>query len=145
MPLVEAEIKPGIIAVIDPAILCKNPQVTQPPTADGEFRKGPFVCLIVGDGNSAWTPITTKTLPKYRRLEILAEWRMEGGHTWRAKAQYLQDGRKIYVGPNAAFIASTVAEWPYKSGRPWITDDGMKEIWRVIEQFPKTNPAPSFA
>jgi hypothetical protein len=125
MPLEEHEIKPGAVAILDAASLNGSPDVT---CGDDKhvFRSGPFLCVQVREGRSAWVNLTSQRDARGLRLELRQEWRLEGSDVWRNSAQFVHDARKAFVGPNAAFVTAGANELPHRPhNRPHVSEEGV--------------------
>jgi hypothetical protein len=134
VPLAPNEIVEGAVAYFRVEILNADKDVLRlEPTP----RDGPFVCFQVEGGWSAWAPLTTQGPPERpERIEIRAEWKLRGSVEWRGTAQYLNDGRNTYVGPNASFVAAAASELTFEPGvlRPRVTADGVAAVLAEVRE-----------
>jgi hypothetical protein len=125
MPLDITEIVPGAVAILQPEPLLKDGRVKRAED-QSQFRSGPFLCVAVGNGQCTWLHLTSRKDPRGLRLEIKAEWRLEGSEVWRTTPQYVGDARKPYTGPVDAFVAAGVNELPHQPhNRPHVSADGV--------------------
>ena len=129
-PIGRNEIKPGLVAFLDPRVLAAQDGVSHtqdPPVA----RPGPFVCISVGSESSEWTPVTTEYRPK--RLVLRREWRVGGHPQWLRDQQYLNDGANLWRGPHDAFTAASSAEATMPLNRARLSTEGLAAVQAEIE------------
>jgi hypothetical protein len=126
MPLLLEEVIPGTVAILETQPLLSNHDVRR--SGDGlPFRSGPFLCAQVHDGHSTWLSITTRRDPGGLRLELRTEWLLEGSELWRSAPQYVNDARKPFIGPNAAFVLAGANELPHRPHlRPRVSQEGIE-------------------
>jgi hypothetical protein len=135
MPLMLNEIVPGAVAILDPRLLLEQPDVKHS-SDDIPFRSGPFLCVQVKDGSSAWLNITTKKDRRGLRLELLTEWRLDGSKIWRSGPQYIHDVRKPFVGPNEAFVIAGANERHHRSHRrPRVAPEGVAAVVAEMQKY----------
>lgn len=135
MPLSEEEISAGAVAILDGASLNENPDVT---CGDDKhaFRNGPFLCVQVQGRRSAWVSLTSQRDARGLRLELQAEWRLEGSDVWRNSPQFVHDARKAFVGPNSAFVAAAAKEFPYRPhNRPHVSEAGVAAVLSEMAKY----------
>jgi len=139
MPIKTHEIKSGIVALFDPAVLLGDSRMYAGILnhVRAGFRKGPFVCIMERDGRSAWLHLTTRAQANYPRLFIQDKWRSHGGYSWLSKPQYIADGRAVFCGDNETFEIASASEWPYQHGRPTVSKEGVSAILAEARNFPE--------
>ncbi len=120
------EIRPGLVAFLDPEVLARDERVVNTKDPRTGIRPGPFVCVSERDETSRWAQITTEE--RRERLPIPPEWRTGGHPQWLRDPQYLQDGANVWHGPNEVFVAASSEELTDTSSRAWVTEDGLVEI-----------------
>lgn len=134
MPLSAEEVIPGAVAILNTTLLMSNKTV-QSPTDGSSFRPGPFLCVQVSDGVATWLAITTKDKDGLR-LELKKEWLLEGSEIWRNESQYINDARKPFRGPVAAFVKAGEAELPHQPhNRPRVSEDGVNAVLREMRKY----------
>lgn len=135
MPLILEEITPGIVAILEPGVLLENPEVKRREDAI-PFRSGPFVCVQVSNGSSAWLNISTKRDQRGLRLELRTEWLLDGSDIWRSAPQFVSDARQTFVGPNAAFVAAGANELPHRPHlRPRVSPPAIAAAVAEIKKY----------
>ena len=135
MPLLEDEIRPGIVAILDAAPLNESSEVTYA-NDKHKFRSGPFLCVQTDGARSAWVNLTTQQNERGIRLELKEEWRLEGSNTWKSKPQFVHDARKAFVGPNSVFVlagANEIRFSPHK--RPCISTEGIEAVLAEMKKY----------
>lgn len=135
MPLLEAEISAGAVAILDSTSLNENNDVS---CGDDKqvFRSGPFLCVQVRDGKSAWVSLTSQRDARGLRLELQLEWRLEGSDIWRNSPQFVNDARKAFVGPNGAFVAAAANELPHRPHRrPRVSEAGVAAVLSEMARY----------
>jgi len=135
MPLLLNEIVPGVVAILEPGKLLNNPAVKRREDAI-PFRSGPFVCVQVRDGQSAWLNISTKKDSRGLRLELRTEWLLDGSEIWRSAPQFVSDARQTFVGPNEAFVAAGANELPHRPHlRPRVSSEAVTAAIAEIKKY----------
>lgn len=121
----------GNVAYLDPDRLNQDPRVVAPssPTPKKD-RLRPFLCVEADGEYSAWTPITTTS--RSERLLIPTRTRRGGDYGWLEDGQFLNDGATVYAGENAAFVAASAEERPFRHSRPSVNAEGVDSIKREI-------------
>jgi hypothetical protein len=134
MPLLETEIVPGAVAILDGAVLQADANVTSP-DHQGQIRSGPFLCIQVKDGKSVWLHITRQ--PKGNlRLPLDPAWRVDGSPIWKTDPQYINDARKPFTGPNQSFVKAAARELPHQPhSRPKISAVGVAASVAEVEKY----------
>jgi hypothetical protein len=129
------EIVPGAVAIFETELLLNHPDVKHS-SDDIPFRSGPFLCVQVKDGSSAWLNITTKKDRRGLRLELLTEWLLDGSEIWRRGPQYIHDARKPFVGPNQAFVIAGANELPHRPHRrPRVAPEGVAAVVAEMQKY----------
>ena len=126
------EIKIGLVAHLDQAMLSRDPKVLDTyPQQSTELR--PFVCVAKSDdGASTWAPLTSTSRPE--RVEILAEWRVGGLAMWVERPCYLNDGANIYIGRPTSIMAASHQEKTDRKTRSIMSQDGVNAVLTEIEK-----------
>lgn len=138
MPLLEHEIRPGTVAILDAAPLNESSEITYA-NDKHEFRNGPFLCVQANAERSAWVNLTTQQDRRGLRLEIKPEWRLEGSEIWRNKPQFVHDARKAFVGPNRVFVLAGANELPHRPhNRPCISAEGIEAVLAEMKKYRTT-------
>ena len=76
MSLNSAEIRPGIIAILDPKLRFQSGSVRYEGDRK-DFRPGPLLCVHVGWETSVWLNVTSKNGFFGDRMELKPEWRLD--------------------------------------------------------------------
>jgi len=135
MPLMPNEIVPGAVAIFETAPLLNHPDV-KPSRDNIPFRSGPFLCVQVKDGSSAWLSITTTKDRRGIRLELKTEWLSDGSEIWRGEPQYVNDARKPFIGPNQAFVIAGANELPHRPHlRPRVAPEGVAAAVAEMQRY----------
>ena len=135
MPLLENEIRPGTVAILDASPLNESNEITYA-NDKHEFRSGPFLCVQTDKDRSAWVNLTSQQDRRGLRLELKPEWRLDGSDTWRKKPQYVHDARKAFVGPNRVFILAGANELPHRPhNRPLISPEGIEAVLAEMKKY----------
>ena len=129
--LFESEIRVGVVAVLDPSLLEEDLSVLRP--ASAVDRSGPFVCIEVSVGVSAWMALTSKrgrsVDGRSPRLEVPVRLRRGGAGVWKDGPCFANHSFSTYVGPHRAFCDASHPDDEHTSAtRPsidaaWVGDE----------------------
>jgi hypothetical protein len=119
------EITPGLVAFLDPSMLIVDPAVSHTQDSAGMSSR-PFVCVLVENGISEWSPTTTER--RTERLEIEQAWRSGGHPQWLGEPQYLNDGANVWRGPHESFIEASWQELTFEASRARVSAEGVAAI-----------------
>jgi hypothetical protein len=136
VPLDPKEVVPGAVAILDAAALVKDKRVETDREGRGTFRPGPFVCVQTKEDRCLWVAITSQADKRGLRLELRKEWRLEGSHVWKNGHQYVNDARKPFIGPIAAFVDAGSNELPHRPHkRPQISAQGVAAMEAELKKY----------
>ena len=125
MPLLEHEISPGAVAILDTAPLFADRRVLRADD-NSPFRSGPFMCVAVRDQICMWLTLTTQIDRRGLRLMLRPEWLLEGSAVWRSSSQLVNDARKPFSGPFETFVIAGANELPFSPHkRPQVSAAGV--------------------
>jgi len=149
-PVEADEIRPGLVAWLDPAILIGSGRMmftVEPPVK----RAGWFVCIAVDGFVATFAGLTTnpgehlvrlkpgeqgRLEPGERgRLAIKPEWRSGGTHRWRTDPQFLTDGTGVWHGDKDVFARATHRERCSADQRARITGKGIAAVRQEVENL----------
>jgi hypothetical protein len=121
----------GVVAYFDDKLLLAEKSIDN--GGSNLNRPGPFVCVQMKDGASAWCPITGEFRPE--RLPLKKQWRRFGSDKWKEDDQYLNDGLNTFVGPNEAFVRAGAKEVPFTQyRRPRVSADGVAAMLEEVRK-----------
>lgn len=125
MPLLENEILPGAVAILETQPLFDDPRVLRADD-NSPFRSGPFLCVAVNGGRCMWLTLTTQRDHRGLRLQLRSEWLLEGSDVWRRSTQFVNDARKPFTGPLGTFVIAGANELPHQPhNRPKVAAAGV--------------------
>lgn len=122
MALTSNEIRAGILAYLEPAVLHARPDVDCP-ARDVPPDMRPFICAFAEGGRSIWAGLTTQTRPAWVPPEEFIN-----GYGQMMLGRCFVHGT-VYIGPDDAFVTASANERPFPSGqRPELTPMGLEIV-----------------
>ncbi|MFA8393210.1 hypothetical protein [Burkholderia ubonensis] len=135
MPLLQEEIVPGAVAILDVTVLLAQPGI-ESAEANVRFRTGPFLCVQVKDDKALWINITKQRDTRGLRLELKDEWRLEGSDIWQKEPQFVHDARKSFIAPLQAFVRAGAHELPHQPHkRPCVSNEGVSAVLAELGKY----------
>lgn len=128
------EIRPGIVAYFDAALLFMDPAMTiTNATAGGsDIKWRPFVCVESAGGYSYWSPLTSA--PRPERLPL---WQLVEVGKEKLQHLFLMDGASIFMAPHDSFVLASAIEVDLED-RPRLTGQGLTIVRaEVLRQRPR--------
>lgn len=125
MPLLQHEIVPGAVAILETAPLFSDARVVRS-MENSPFRSGPFLCVAATEGQCVWLTLTTQRDPRGLRLLLRPEWLLEGSNVWHQSTQFINDARQPFLGPLEVFVSAGANELPHQPHkRPHVSLEGV--------------------